>query len=89
MIQETKCSSETLDKIASKCWQGCQSVIIDVEGDFAEDLEILWNPSDIILNHFFSTRRSISSNFQAIGSTQVGVITNSTALRLSLTKNPF
>jgi hypothetical protein len=62
MLHETKCSFETFDKIASKCWRGWKSKTTDAEGA-SKGFKILWLPSYIILNHFFSTRHSLTSNF--------------------------
>jgi hypothetical protein len=75
MIRETKCTSETLDKISSKCRRGCFSIKVDAEGALG-GLDILYNPSEITLSHFFTTRHSISTKFQLVGSDQIDYITN-------------
>jgi exonuclease III len=75
MIQETKCTSTTMEKMAIKCWRSCNVIAIDVEGA-SGGLAILWNPSEITLSSFFTTHRSITSKFQPIGSDQSGYITN-------------
>jgi exonuclease III len=75
MIQETKCNSITMEKLATKCWKGCNAIAVDVEGA-SGGLAILWNPNEIFLSHFFTTRHTISAKFQPIGSEQTGYITN-------------
>jgi hypothetical protein len=75
MIQETKCPSEILKKNYTKCWCGFQSIAVDVDGA-SVGLEILWNPFEFTLSHFFTTHPSISTKFQPMGSNQAGFITN-------------
>jgi len=75
LLQETKCTSITMEKMATRCWRGCNVIAIDVEGALG-GLAILWNPIEISLSSFFTTLRNISTKFQSIGSDQYGYITN-------------
>jgi hypothetical protein len=75
MIQETKCNSITMEKLATNFWRGCNPIVVDVEGTRGR-LAILWNPNEIFLSHFFTTRHAILAKFQTIGSEKTGYITN-------------
>lgn len=88
MIQETKCSSTTMEKMAIKCWRSCNVVAIDVEGA-SGGLAIFWNPSEISLSSFFTTRHSITTKFQPIGSDQSSYITNIYSPRILQEKLSF
>jgi exonuclease III len=75
MIHETKCTSEVLQRISTKYWSGCHSIVIDAEGA-SSGLEFLWNPNEILLSDFFSTRIALSSSFRLMGSNQNGILSN-------------
>jgi hypothetical protein len=75
LLQETKCTSITMEKMATRCWRGCNVIAIDAEGALG-GLAILWNPIEISLSSFFTTQHTISAKFQPMGSNQSGYITN-------------
>jgi exonuclease III len=75
LLEETKCTSITMEKMATRCWRGCNVTIVDVEGE-SGGLAIIWNPNKISLSSFFTTQCTISSKFQPIGYDQSGYITN-------------
>lgn len=41
-MQETKCSTNTLESILSKAWAGCQTITVDATGALG-GLAIAWN----------------------------------------------
>jgi hypothetical protein len=75
LLQETKCAMEEMDRVLSCCWKQGKGIYIDAMGS-AGGLEILWNPSSVILENFFTTRWSISVTYRLIGSNKPGYLTN-------------
>ena len=47
-IQETKCSKIYIMAIGRKIWKGCEGIGFDARG-MAEELGILWDPSNVTL----------------------------------------
>jgi exonuclease III len=56
LLQETKCSSSSLNTIIQRIWKTGQYISLDARGT-AGGVAILWNPSTLILRQFFSTSR--------------------------------
>jgi exonuclease III len=75
MIQETKCLHHLLQTLASRIWPCSLAIALDAQGS-AGGLSLLWNPSEISLSDFFSTKYSLSARFQLVGSTLSGTLTN-------------
>jgi len=75
MIQETKRNSDNLRALLLPLWKNNKSIAFDVARALG-GLAIAWNPSEIILNNFTTTRNSISTSFYPIGTDVHGFITN-------------
>jgi hypothetical protein len=74
MIQETKSTSKTLQRLLACLWKSRKSIAVDVARASVE-LAIAWDPSVITLNDFTTTRNSISSSYHLIGMDMHGFIT--------------
>ena len=68
MIQETKCSSNFLDRIEINCWHGCQAMAVDARGE-TWVIAILWDPKSVVLENFFSNPRTLTTRYSLIGTT--------------------
>jgi exonuclease III len=75
LLQETKCTSEDMDKLLPYCWKQGKVVSIDATGT-AGGLAILWNTNTIILDNFITTKWSIMADYRLIGSNRPGHLTN-------------
>jgi len=75
MIQETKCSSEDIDRLLPYCWRQGRAVSIDATGT-AGGVAILWNANMVVMENFHTTRWSITAKYRLIGSDKIGHITN-------------
>ena len=47
-LQETKCSSEVMEKLGQKIWKGCRVIAVDA-ARMAGGLAVLWKPNTIDL----------------------------------------
>lgn len=74
-LQETKCSSEEMDKISRRAWKGVMVAAHDAEGA-ARGFAILWNPNLVSISNLCTTSFSISRRFHILGSDIKGVVTN-------------
>jgi exonuclease III len=75
MLQETKCSSEDIDRLLPFCWRQGRAASIDALGT-AGGLAVLWNTSEVIMENFFATKWSITADYRCIGSNKPGCLTN-------------
>ena len=75
LLQETKCSYEEISQYGPWIWRGCSIVAVDAQGA-SGGLAILWDPGQVSLSNFLTTRRSISADFQVIGAGGKGYLTN-------------
>lgn len=75
LIQETKCSSSTIDSLSSKVWAGSSSIAVDSSGA-SGGLAILWNPQVVSLDNFHATLHLIQATFHLIGTSIHGHLTN-------------
>jgi len=75
MIQETKCTSEDIERMLPYCWRQGKAVSIDATGT-AGGLAILWNTNMVTLENFYTTRWSITAEYRLIGSDRPGNLTN-------------
>lgn len=74
-LQETKCNSNTLEKIIEKSWLG--GLVMDVDAHGASgDLEILWDERIIQLNNIHANKIFIQAIFQINGTNIYGHMTN-------------
>jgi exonuclease III len=75
LLQETKCAGEEMTQILSRCWKQGKMMTIDSIGTTG-GLAILWNPSSVVLENFFTTKWTISVEYRLIGSNKSGYLTN-------------
>jgi exonuclease III len=75
MIQETKCTSEDIERMLPYCWRQGKAVSIDATGT-AGGVAILWNTNMVTLENFYTTRWSITAEYRLIGSDRPGHLTN-------------
>lgn len=74
-MQETKCSSSTIESILSKVWAGCQRVTVDATGALG-GLAITWNTQQVSLTNFYALHHFIHAMFHLIGTNMQGHLTN-------------
>jgi exonuclease III len=75
MLQETKCTTEDIDRLLPYCWkQG--KVVSTVATGTAGGLAVLWNPSTTIMETFIMTKWSITAAYRLIGSNKPGHLSN-------------
>lgn len=74
-MQETKCSSSTLESILSKAWAGCQTVTIEATGA-SGGLAIAWNTQQVSLTNFYALHHFIHAMFHLISTNIHGHLTN-------------
>jgi exonuclease III len=65
MIQETKCSSSTLEALMIHLWKGIKVVVVDAMGA-SGSLAIAWNSSKITFNGFLSTVNTLSTSHECL-----------------------
>jgi hypothetical protein len=75
MLQETKLATEEMDGFFPVCWKKGKGIYTSAMGA-TRCLELIWNPSLVTLENFFTTRWSISSTYQLISSNKPGYLTN-------------
>ena len=61
-IQETKCSSEGMDKISSKIWKGSLVMALDASGQ-SGGVAVLWNPQVVELSNWRANKFSLIAYF--------------------------
>eukprot|EP00253_Pinus_taeda_P004448 PITA_04448 len=74
-LQETKCSSTILEKIAVKAWPGGLVTAVDAQGA-SGGLAILWDVRAIQLNNIQANKSFIQATFHLSGTNTYGLITN-------------
>eukprot|EP00253_Pinus_taeda_P016108 PITA_16108 len=74
-LQETKCNSIILERIAATAWPGGQVTTIDAQGA-SGGLAILWDAGKIQLNNTHANKNFIQANFHIMGTNIHGHITN-------------
>ena len=73
--QETKCSSEVMEKLGHKIWKGSKVMAIDaarMEGGLA----ILWQPNSIDLSKWRYNNFSLTAKFKSLDSGTKGTLVN-------------
>jgi exonuclease III len=75
LLQETKCAGTVAENLLSKSWKRGNFMFTDSRGA-AGGLAILWNPTIIIMENFYSTRWTLSASYRLIGTNKTGLITN-------------
>eukprot|EP00253_Pinus_taeda_P027023 PITA_27023 len=74
-LQETKCNSDTLERILSKAWIGCQTVAVDASGS-SGGLSIAWDAKVLSLTDFHASHHFIQANFHLLGTNMHGLLSN-------------
>eukprot|EP00253_Pinus_taeda_P035742 PITA_35742 len=74
-LQETKSSTEAIERIRGKVWAGSSAISVDAFGA-SVGLAILWNPQIITLYDFHATLHLIQASFHLIGTEIHGHLTN-------------
>jgi exonuclease III len=75
LLQETKCTSEDIDRLLPYCWKQGVAASTDATGT-AGGLAILWNTNAVLLENFLTTKWSITADYRLIGSNKPGHLTN-------------
>jgi exonuclease III len=65
LLQETKCAEMVVENLLSKCWKKSNFMFNDSRGR-ARGLAILWNPTIIIIEYFYSTKWTLSASYRLI-----------------------
>ena len=74
-LQETRCKSETLDKVGQRICKGCKIMVVDYIGTTG-GMEILWHPDSICLTDWRENHFSLSTNFTILDSVEKRNLTN-------------
>jgi exonuclease III len=75
LLQETKCTSEDIDKLLPHYWKLGKAVSIDATGT-TSGLVVLWNTNAVIMDNFITTKWSITADYRIIGLNRPGHLTN-------------
>jgi len=74
-LQETKCNSIVLEKIAAKAWPGGIVAAVDAQGT-SGGLAVLWDARKIQMTNIHANKNFIQAIFHIIGTNIYGHITN-------------
>jgi len=74
-LQETKCNSTILERIATKAWLGGLVTVIDAQGA-SRGLAILWDARIIQLNNIQDNKNFIQATFHLSSTNAHGLLTN-------------
>jgi exonuclease III len=74
LLQETKCTSEDMDRILPYCWKQGGVASVDATGT-AGGLAILWNTNVVLMENFCATKWTITAEYRLIGSNRPGHMT--------------
>jgi exonuclease III len=75
LLQETKCTTEGIDRLLPYCWKQGEATSTIAIGT-ARGLAILWNTNSLLLENFVTTKWSITADYRRIGSNKPGHLTN-------------
>jgi exonuclease III len=75
LLQETTCTSEDMDRLLPYCWRQGRAVSIDAIGTTG-GVAIIWNTNDVLMEKFYTTRWSITTEYRLISSNKPGHLTN-------------
>ena len=68
LLQETKCTSEDIDRLLPYCWRQGRAASIDAIG--------MAGGVAVLMENFYSTRWSITADYRLIGFDKPGHLTN-------------
>ena len=74
-LQETKCNSETMEKIREKIWKGSKYVALDAIG-MPRGCVILWNPNTVDITEWHATKFFLIASFRHLSSGSKGLLMN-------------
>jgi exonuclease III len=74
MLQETKCTTEDINRLLPYYWKQGGGVSTDAAGT-AGGLALLWNTNTVLMENFCTTRWSITADYRLIGSDKPGHLT--------------
>lgn len=74
-LQETKCNTTILERVAAKAWPGRLVTAVDAQGA-SGGLAILWDARAIHLNNIQANKNFIQATFHLLGTNAHGMITN-------------
>jgi hypothetical protein len=74
LLQEMKCAGLE-ETTLQRCWTQAQNVDVDARG-VAGGILMLWYPTIILLDNFFTSKWTITTSFHLISSNKQGYITN-------------
>eukprot|EP00253_Pinus_taeda_P002817 PITA_02817 len=74
-LQEIKCDSSVLDRIANKFWPRSHNIAVDANGA-SGGLAILWDSRATELTNFHAHRNFLQATFHILGTNQYGLLTN-------------
>jgi exonuclease III len=88
LLQETKCTSEDMDRLLPYCWRQGRAVSIDATG-MAGGVSILWNTNAVLMEKFYTTRWSIITEYKLIDSNKPRHLTSVYGLASPRDKQAF
>lgn len=74
-LQETKCNSNVLDRLATKIWPGSLNAAVDADGA-SGGLAILWDSRAINLRNIHAHRNFLQASIHITGTNLHGLLTN-------------
>eukprot|EP00253_Pinus_taeda_P005441 PITA_05441 len=74
-LQETKCDSKVLDRLANKFWPGSHNIVVDANGS-SVGIAILWDSRAMEFTNFHAHRNFLQATFHILGTNQYGLLTN-------------
>jgi exonuclease III len=75
LLQETKCTTEYIDRLLPYCWKQGEEISTATIGT-AGGLAILWNTNSLPMDNFITTKWSITTDYRLIGSNKPRHLTN-------------
>ena len=74
-LQETKCDTAMLDKLAQRFWPGSYNIAVNANGA-SRGIAIIWDSRAVELTNFHAHRSFLQATFHIIGTNQYGLLTN-------------
>eukprot|EP00253_Pinus_taeda_P002878 PITA_02878 len=74
-LQETKCDTIVLDKLANKFWSGSHNTAVDANGA-SGGIAIIWDSRAVELTNFHAHGNFLQATFHILGTNQCGLLTN-------------
>jgi exonuclease III len=74
-LHETKCTGTTAKEIYAWSWRQIRCIFNDSNGVMG-GIDILWNPTTITMDCFYSIAWMLTTKYRVIGFNEEGIITN-------------